>query len=112
MGFNEAYKLTEKKPWKWQEPEEAVDYWRKLIQPAAERTGLKLVSFTTGKEEDKLMWTADVLKACYDLRNDEEWPCKIEAITAWSIHDYQCKAKRFRRHYGEKVWYENLADLM
>jgi len=112
MMFNEAYKHSDKKPWKWQEPQDVVDYWRKFFMPLAKATDLKLVSPTTGKEEDKLMWTADVLKKCYLLKDDPDYPCDVETIQAWSIHDYQCKAKRFRRHYGEKVWYEDLAELL
>jgi hypothetical protein len=42
MGFNEPYM-----PDYFLEPAEIVEFWRKFIQPTAERLYLDLVSFTT-----------------------------------------------------------------
>lgn len=53
MGPNEAYVKpkngkSQKKNQKYIETDQLVDMWRKVIQPAAVQSGVKLVSTTTG----------------------------------------------------------------
>jgi hypothetical protein len=97
MGFNEMYNnpppvdLT---------PQEAALYWRRLVQPAAIATGLELVSPTLNAKTKGVSWFADFLKECYDKRNDSLYPCDIELIKMFAVHQYDCRESIWNDWYG------------
>lgn len=89
MLFNEAYISTVSA--KWIEPTDMVEYFRKYFIPAAEETGLKIVSPTfNGKDPDHVEWMAEIFAACWLLKDDEEFPCDIEKMEVFSFHGYNC----------------------
>jgi len=69
-------------------PQEAALYWRRLVQPAANATGLELVSPTLNAKKSAVTWFADFLKECYDKRNNSLHPCDIELSKMFAIHQY------------------------
>ena len=99
MGFNEMYNngppidLT---------PEEAADYWRFYVQPAAIATNLTLVSPTTKGNDKGVTWFSEFLRICYDHRYDEQHPCDIDLIQKFAVHEYKCKASSWEQIYGDR----------
>jgi hypothetical protein len=99
MGFNEMYNnpppvgndLT---------PKEAALYWRRLVQPAAIATGLELVSPTLNTSNKAVTWFADFLKECYDKRNNSLYPCNVELIKMFAVHQYDCRESIWNDWYG------------
>lgn len=79
--------------------EEAVDYWRRFLQPAAQELNLSLVTPTISQGTCRQhaygcrytgTWYANFLKACWDRRESAEYPCNVEKIAAVSVHLYKC----------------------
>jgi hypothetical protein len=77
MGFNGMYNNPT--------PDQ---YCRRLVQLAANPTGLEVVSPTLNAKQSAVTWFADFLKECYDKRNDSLYPCDIELSTMFAIHQY------------------------
>lgn len=50
--------------------------------------GLELVSMTTNVS--KVPYYSQFLTACWEQRNDADFPCDVNAITKIAIHDYKC----------------------
>jgi len=104
MGFNEPYSSHSedssyaKKGAKSITGAEGAEWWRLYIQPAAQQTGLKLVSPTTGISSQKVGWLIDFLAACYDNKDQEENPCDVELIKVYSVHEYKCYAGYWRKY--------------
>jgi len=103
MGYNEPYANHQQassygnKGSKGVNGTEGAHWWRLWIQPAAERTGLELVSPTTGISSQKSGWMIEFLQACYDNRNAVP-PCNVEKIKAFSLHEYKCYASFWRKY--------------
>jgi hypothetical protein len=108
MGYNEPYaehgedtagqEAYGTKGLKGISGELGAEAWRKVVQPAAEDTGLKLVSPTTGMSPQKAKWLIEFLQACYDKRNSTTFPCDVTKIGVWSIHEYKCYASYWRKY--------------
>jgi methionyl-tRNA synthetase len=96
MGFNEPYNKGKNRI----EPDELVELWRKYFQPTAERLDLDLVSFTTTHSSKNIEWFAEFLHGCHMLENDEEFPCRVDDIKFFSVHNYSCEEKQFKKKYG------------
>lgn len=58
------------------------------------------MSTTTGAHKQKVSYLTAFLAGCWNLRNDEEAPCDVNLIKAFSVHDYKC---------AESYWEENYA---
>lgn len=105
MGFNEPFggvgesASHGKKALKHADPEVAAEWWRTIVQPAAERTGLELVSPTFGAGSGKGDWGVKFLQACYDNRNAAP-PCNVELIKAISVHHMVCYAGFWRKSFA------------
>jgi hypothetical protein len=103
MGYNEPYADHEQdsayasKSKKGVTPEEGAEWWRLFVQPAAERTNLKLVSPTTGISSQKVGWLHGFLQACYEQK-DANPPCTVEKIEVFSVHEYKCYADYWRKY--------------
>jgi len=103
MGYNEPYAGHQEassygsKGLKVVSGAEGADWWRKYVQPAAQKTGLKLVSPTTGMSEQKAGWMIEFLKACYDNRKSVP-PCDVSLIKVFSVHEYKCYAGYWRKY--------------
>lgn len=95
MGYNEAYSNHNQdashanKDRKACTPAEGADWWRRYVQPAAQRTGLQLVSPTTGISTQKRSWLVEFLSSCYGNRTASP-PCNVELINTFSVHEYKC----------------------
>eukprot|EP00928_Gymnodinium_smaydae_P047703 TRINITY_DN31852_c0_g1_i1.p1 TRINITY_DN31852_c0_g1~~TRINITY_DN31852_c0_g1_i1.p1 ORF type:complete len:460 (+),score=71.28 TRINITY_DN31852_c0_g1_i1:79-1458(+) len=107
MGFNEPFggKSEEAASWakkslKHADPEVAAHWWRTVVQPAAERTGLELVSPTMGAGSGKGDWGVKFLQACYDNRSAVP-PCKVELIKTISVHHMVCYAGFWRKTFAK-----------
>jgi len=107
MGYNEPYAghhavdehgHTSAKAAKSVTGAQGAEAWRKIVQPAAQRTGLKLVSPTTGISSQKVGWLVDFLKACYDKRNEADLPCDVSLIKVFSVHEYKCYSNYWRKY--------------
>eukprot|EP00443_Scrippsiella_acuminata_P056604 CAMPEP_0115388464 /NCGR_PEP_ID=MMETSP0271-20121206/9184_1 /TAXON_ID=71861 /ORGANISM="Scrippsiella trochoidea, Strain CCMP3099" /LENGTH=483 /DNA_ID=CAMNT_0002811945 /DNA_START=83 /DNA_END=1534 /DNA_ORIENTATION=+ len=108
MGFNEPEDSRAKH--KNMSPHEAVEYWRRFVQPAAVELDLALVSPTVSeglcKQHEygcqlKGTWYANFLKACWDQREDQEFPCDVEKIAAVSVHLHQCMEDTWTRLFSQ-----------
>merc|ERR1711976_1002472 len=97
---------------KWQEPADAAKIWARYIQPAGEATGLELVSWTTGFGTGKTKWHIDFLKACWSMRDDPDFPCDVDAIKVWSVHDYKCSERKIRAQLRNYKWHDKLAKAV
>eukprot|EP00927_Polykrikos_kofoidii_P051162 TRINITY_DN44969_c0_g1_i1.p1 TRINITY_DN44969_c0_g1~~TRINITY_DN44969_c0_g1_i1.p1 ORF type:complete len:475 (+),score=93.56 TRINITY_DN44969_c0_g1_i1:92-1426(+) len=106
MGFNEPYASHQEassygqKGLKSVSGEEAAEWWRKVVQPAADQAGLRLVSPTTGSAGQKVAWLIEFLQACYDRRSLADHPCKVEKIEVFSVHEYKCYAGYWRKYFA------------
>merc|ERR1712100_730832 len=38
------------------------------------------------------------LQACYDSKDDPDFPCKVDKIKVFSIHEYKCYANYWRKY--------------
>ncbi|MEC7182159.1 MAG: glycosyl hydrolase, partial [Bdellovibrionota bacterium] len=96
MGANEPWNKAQANlpPW------EAVEIWRKYLQPAADKLKLKLMSPNFTEKEDELEWMANFLKHCSDFSKDKTYPCDLGKIKAFGIHTYKCKDSHWNKHYG------------
>ena len=74
-------------PGRYIEPEKAVEYWTKYVQPAAKGNNLKLITPTTRWNGHGLTWLANFLKICFDKSPD----CDVEMIHAFNLHEYKCE---------------------
>lgn len=97
MCYNEPY--VKKDPKKLIDPKDAAEYYRKFIQPAAEKEGLDIVSPTTGAAPNKYKWMVDFLAACYK-KKDASPPCDVNLIKKFSVHDYKCYQSYWEDNYG------------
>lgn len=103
MGYNEPYADHEQdsayasKGKKGVTPVEGAEWWRLYVQPAAERTNLKLVSPTTGISSQKIGWLHGFLQACYE-KKDAVPPCTVEKIEVFSVHEYKCYGGYWRKY--------------
>ena len=94
MGYNEPY--NEKN---YIEPSDAVEYWRRYVQPTAFELGLDLVAPTTSAKNSGLIWNAEFIYRCYMLKDDEDFPCLVDEIKFFSIHYYDCNPKNWKKNY-------------
>jgi hypothetical protein len=94
MGYNEPYNKN------WISPSDAVEYWRRYVQPTALELGLDLVGPTTSAKESGLTWNAEFIYLCYLLEDDEDFPCLVDEIKFWSIHYYDCNPRNWGKNYG------------
>jgi len=99
MGFNEMY--NDPPPdGKDLTPKDAALYWGKFVQPAANATGLELISPTLNAKSGAVEWFSDFLKECYDLRNDGNHPCNINLIKKFAVHTYDCRQSTWETYYN------------
>lgn len=115
MGFNEPSDHRNKT--KYISPVDAVDIWRKYMQPAAQATGLQLISptalFDTAPDYSS-EWIADFLKTCRDYEDDKKHPCNVDDIRALQIHQYSCAEGYWRDMFLPKsgrFWHQLQALL-
>jgi hypothetical protein len=94
LGYNEPYNNDDDL-----QPPEAVKYWRKFVQPAAEDAGLTLVSPTTKYVSSQSQWLAQFLMRCYDARLLQR-PCTVGKIKAFAVHSYDCRESFWERNYA------------
>lgn len=95
MGFNEPY-LHDDEIF-WVDPTEMAHYWAKFYMPLAEKFDLKLVSPTASPST---VWhISEFILACYGMKDDPDYPCDVNSISAFSIHAYNCKEKWWRRNF-------------
>lgn len=88
-------------------PRAAAHMWAALVQPAAKRAGLSLVSPVSGLSENQVAWLGNFIKECYELREQPsssstaangvcadssescESPsstfCDVDQISAWAV---------------------------
>ena len=95
MGFNEMYNNPDDLT-----PEESALYWGKFVQPAANATGLSLISPTLNAKSEATSWFSDFLKSCYDLKDHADHPCDVELIKKFAVHQYDCREWIWNDWYG------------
>ena len=96
MGSNEPWNSVQANLTPWQ----AVEIWRKYLQPAADKLGLKLIGPNVTEKKEEIEWMANFLKRCRDTSKDEAFPCALGKIKAFGIHTYKCKESHWNKHYG------------
>jgi len=110
MGYNEPYNSHDTedskgfagKGDKGVTGKQGAIWWAQYVQPAAERTGLELVSPTTGISKKKVNWLISFLEACYECRADAAEPCEhscdVTKIKVFSVHEYKCYANYWKKY--------------
>ena len=103
MGYNEPYAshsdshVYASKGKKGSSGTEGAEWWRLYVQPAAQRTGLKLVSPTTGISGQTVGWMIEFLQACYDNKAADP-PCNVELIEVFSVRECKCYENYWRKY--------------
>ena len=83
---------------------DAVDGYRKLIQPVAIERNLEVISWTSQHDNTavkSLQYDIDWITACQAHRGPgEAFPCDVDTIANWQIHRYKTKYDRWEKHYA------------
>ena len=117
IGLNEPYDKNINLPDKWVEPRVAASLWGEYWIPIAEALDLRLVSPTSIMKPDKAVWMADFLKGCWEQRDKDVNPCKIDTIEVFNIHHYTCKYNDYMNAYDvdsthKNSYYQFLIDAL
>jgi len=109
MGFNEMYNNEDDLT-----PGESALYWGMFVQPAAIATGLSLISPTLNAKPGASRWFSDFLKRCYDLKDHSAYPCDVNLIAKFAVHQYDCREWIWNDWYGgsNSVMIESLITNM
>lgn len=73
-----------------------------IVQPAADRLGLTLVSPTA---DQKGVWISEFLKQCVQMPG-----CDINKIQVISVHKYVCSRKSWQEDFVERKWQARLLE--
>ncbi len=78
------------------------------IQTFASRVGLKVLAPNAAVDPRSIRWMGEFFRACYDLRNATENPCRLEDIYAFQNHEYQCASNFWTETYINGGFKNNL----